>query len=39
MLRKYSVTLFFLVTLALLTMGLTPAGAAYPDRPIKMIVP
>jgi tripartite-type tricarboxylate transporter receptor subunit TctC len=39
MLRKYSVVLFFLVTMALLTMGLTPAGAAYPDRPIKMIVP
>src|SRR5512139_1609042 len=37
--RKYSVALFFLVTIALLTMGLTPAGAAYPDRPIKMIVP
>ncbi len=39
MLRKYSLVLFFLVTMALLTMGLTPAGAAYPDRPVKMIVP
>jgi tripartite-type tricarboxylate transporter receptor subunit TctC len=39
MLRKYSLVLFFLVTMALLTMGLTPAQAAYPDRPIKMIVP
>jgi tripartite-type tricarboxylate transporter receptor subunit TctC len=39
MLRKYSLVLFFLVTMAFLTIGLTPAGAAYPDRPIKMIVP
>ena len=39
MLRKYSLALFFLVAIALLTIGLTPAGAAYPDRPIKMIVP
>ena len=39
MLRKYSFALFFLVTIMLLIMGLTPAGAAYPDRPIKMIVP
>ncbi len=39
MLRKYSFALFFLVTITLLIMGLTSAGAAYPDRPIKMIVP
>ena len=39
MLRKYSFVLFFLVTIMLLIMGLTSAGAAYPDRPIKMIVP
>jgi putative tricarboxylic transport membrane protein len=39
MLRKHFLAVFFLVTMALLTMGLTPAGAAYPDRPIKMIVP
>jgi tripartite-type tricarboxylate transporter receptor subunit TctC len=39
MLRKYSLVLFFLVTMPFLTIGLTPAGAAYPDRPIKMIVP
>jgi tripartite-type tricarboxylate transporter receptor subunit TctC len=39
MLRRYLLALFFLVTVPLLTIGLTQAGAAYPDRPIKMIVP
>ena len=39
MLRRYSFALFFLVTITLLIMGLTSAGADYPDRPIKMIVP
>jgi tripartite-type tricarboxylate transporter receptor subunit TctC len=39
MVRRYLLALFFLVTVALLTIGLTQAGAAYPDRPIKMIVP
>ena len=39
MLCRYSFALFFLVTITLLIMGLTSAGADYPDRPIKMIVP
>ena len=39
MVRRYFFALFFLVTITLLIMGLTRAGAAYPDRPIKMIVP
>jgi tripartite-type tricarboxylate transporter receptor subunit TctC len=37
--RRYFFTLVCLITLGLLGAGLTPAGAAYPDRPIKMIVP
>jgi putative tricarboxylic transport membrane protein len=39
MVRRYFFALFFLATITLLIMGLTPARAAYPDRPIKMIVP
>jgi tripartite-type tricarboxylate transporter receptor subunit TctC len=37
--RRYFFALVCLITLGLLGVGLTPAGAAYPDRPIKMIVP
>ena len=37
--RRYFSVLVCLTVLALLSMGLTPAQAAYPDRPIKMIVP
>jgi tripartite-type tricarboxylate transporter receptor subunit TctC len=36
---KYFVALACLIALALLGVGLNSAGAAYPDRPIKMIVP
>ena len=36
---RYFLALICLVTLGLLALGLTPAQAAYPDRPIKMIVP
>jgi tripartite-type tricarboxylate transporter receptor subunit TctC len=36
---RYLLALICLVTLGLLALGLTPAQAAYPDRPIKMIVP
>jgi len=36
---RYFLALIFLVTLGLLALGLVPAQAAYPDRPIKMIVP
>ena len=36
---RYFLALICLVTLGLLALGLTSAQAAYPDRPIKMIVP
>ena len=39
MLRKNFLTLVLLVTFGILALGLTSAEAAYPDRPIKMIVP
>src|SRR5512143_1443445 len=39
MLRKNLLILVLLVTVGVLALGLTPAQAAYPDRPIKMIVP
>jgi tripartite-type tricarboxylate transporter receptor subunit TctC len=37
--RRYSLVLAGLIALGLLIVGPTPADAAYPDRPIKMIVP
>ena len=37
--RRYFLGIGCLIALGLLIVGLTPAGAAYPDRPIKMIVP
>mgnify|MGYP000583810396 CR=1 FL=1 len=36
---RFSIPLAFLIAFMLLGAGLTPAWAAYPDRPIKMIVP
>jgi hypothetical protein len=36
---RYLLALICLVTLGLLALGLTSAQAAYPDRPIKRIVP
>jgi len=37
--RRVFMTFVCLAAVGLLAAGLTPAGAAYPERPVKMIVP